>query len=89
MDEELCVVNCPGSYIAFELDLSLTLILTTATMKILYLIKECKMTGGVMNDIKSNDPFGAGPIVLFYLRPGRFERRGFRWGDMSRECKDA
>jgi hypothetical protein len=65
VDEEVPILICVGSFVASEFDLYLAIVLTPATLKILYLIKEKKLTGGVTNDFKPNDPLGADPIVLF------------------------
>jgi hypothetical protein len=64
VDEEVLILIWIGS-VASEFDLYLAIVLTPATLKILYLIKEKKLTGGVTNDFKPNDPLGADPIVLF------------------------
>ena len=62
--EERLILNSAETYVTFEFNLYLAFILTKATMKTLYLIKKYKMTGGVINDFKSDGPFAIGFKVL-------------------------
>jgi hypothetical protein len=62
--EERLILNCARSWVAFEFNSYLAFILVKAAMKILYLIKECKMTECLLNDFKSDGPFFIGASVL-------------------------